>query len=606
MYITVCNGACTADSSTGVINNMRGSPAKILSSSAQHDGIKGVNVTLETQIPDVAYGDGYIINNAHKVKLAGATSAQSIESSPSDAKDFYGFKHGMHIMFRGSSRCAGRAARILDYDNTTRCATIGSNEEVGDYFINSAVASTDQHPSNGMCKGSNCQGPSVGGIRGAGSGHVSSIKILGGATSGCAVGTTITAKNDANGFKAVIESVSSSAITSIRILSSGRGFTAAPELKVSDPACQCGGAEWNDDNETPNANACLKAQLGQWSDGLDACVAGGGGQEYVIVKEKNVQAAVATGVLRGSNYIEGGAYTVGPSTGGSQVRIKGAYLFPNDMHAAAAASVTNVQRMVGTDVTLNLQYLQVLIGGKEATGCTLYTYPRGVDPAQASRATGTDDDTTDISGLTELPEIRCAAPAGVGSGDLMVSWHGIPITISGWWKFEAPMVTEVEPAHVPYTGGALITVSGQNFGPKSSWSTGNSAETLGVKAGRVEILGWGVSACSLVTYVSDSELVCRVPPLSMRTHPVDKAASKVRVQVVVSTGAQRSIQGQASQLEYTSVPSYYACQTTPRDACFKCCRSSCVVESFAEGKSGGFYKSCDSQCYQFCGFGAVA
>ena len=108
------------------------------------------------------------------------------------------------------------------------------------------------------------------------------------------------------------------------------------------------------------------------------------------------------------------------------------------------------------------------------------------------------------------------------------------------------------------------------------------------------------------TYVSDSELVCRVPPLSMRTHPVDKAASKVRVQVVVSTGAQRSIQGQASQLEYTSVPSYYACQTTPRDACFKCCRSSCVVESFAEGQSGGFYKSCDSQCYQFCGFGAVA
>jgi hypothetical protein len=108
------------------------------------------------------------------------------------------------------------------------------------------------------------------------------------------------------------------------------------------------------------------------------------------------------------------------------------------------------------------------------------------------------------------------------------------------------------------------------------------------------------------TYVSDSELVCRVPALSMRTHPVDKEAGKVRVQVVVSTGAQRSIQGQASQLEYTAVPAYFACQTTPRDACFKCCRSSCIVESFAEGQAGGFYKSCDSQCYQFCGFGAVA
>ena len=233
MYITVCNGACTADSS-GVINNIRGSPAKILSSSAQHDGIRGVNVTLETQISDVAYGDGYIINNAHKVKLAGATSTQSIKASPSEAKDFYGFKHGMHIMFRGSSRCAGRAARILDYDQTTLCATIGSNEEVGDYLIdsNNAVAATDQHPSNGMCKGSNCQGPAVGGIRGAGSGHVSSIKILGGTTANCGVGMTITAKNNANGFKAVIESVNAGgAITGIRILSSGRGFTAAPEVR---------------------------------------------------------------------------------------------------------------------------------------------------------------------------------------------------------------------------------------------------------------------------------------------------------------------------------------------------------------------------------------
>ena len=143
----------------------------------------------------------------------------------------------------------------------------------------------------------------------------------------------------------------------------------------------------------------------------------------------------------------------------------------------------------------------MLVGGKEAKGCTLYTYPRGVDPAKETRA---DTASSDISGLTELPEIRCAAPAGVGSGDLSVIWHGIPVTISGWWKFDAPMVTEVEPASVPYTGGALITVSGQNFGPKSSWPTGNSAG-LGVKAGRVEILGWGVSPCTLVV----SALSCR-------------------------------------------------------------------------------------------------
>ena len=142
----------------------------------------------------------------------------------------------------------------------------------------------------------------------------------------------------------------------------------------------------------------------------------------------------------------------------------------------------------------------MLVGGKEATGCTLYTYPRGIDPARTTRASDSADDaSSDLSGLTELPEIRCAAPAGVGAGDLSVIWHGIPVTISGWWKFDAPMVTEVEPAAVPYTGGALITVSGQNFGPKASWptNTGNGA-ALGVKAGRVEILGWGVSPCTLV------------------------------------------------------------------------------------------------------------
>lgn len=165
MYITVCNGACTA-SSSGIINNIRGSPAKILSSSAQHDGIQGVNVTLETQIPGVSYGDGYIINNAHKVKLADTTNTESIGASDSD--DFYTYEHGMHIMFRGSSRCAGRAARILAYDKTNKCATIGSNDEVGDYKLATAVSAADQHPSNGMCKGGNCDGPSVGGIRGAG------------------------------------------------------------------------------------------------------------------------------------------------------------------------------------------------------------------------------------------------------------------------------------------------------------------------------------------------------------------------------------------------------------------------------------------------------
>jgi len=57
MYITVCSGACAEDSSTGIVNNKRGT-AKILASSARHDGLMGVNVTLKTKITGVAFGDG--------------------------------------------------------------------------------------------------------------------------------------------------------------------------------------------------------------------------------------------------------------------------------------------------------------------------------------------------------------------------------------------------------------------------------------------------------------------------------------------------------------------------------------------------------------------
>ena len=157
MYITVCSGACV-DGETGIITNKRGS-AKILTSIAG-----GSPLTLEMKITGVMVGDGYIINNAHKVKLAKNTDGDSIASSQ-DAT-FYTYQHGMHIMFRGTSRCSGRAARILAYTPSTRCATIGSNLEVGDYRTATAVATADSHPSNGMCTGANCDGPDVGGIRG--------------------------------------------------------------------------------------------------------------------------------------------------------------------------------------------------------------------------------------------------------------------------------------------------------------------------------------------------------------------------------------------------------------------------------------------------------
>ena len=565
-----------------------------------------MDVTFDPPIDGVAANDRYIINNAHKVKLAKTTDLNSIAAS-ADA-EFYTFDHGMHIMFRGDSRCPGRAARILHYDTGNKCATIGSDLEVGDYNVLKGSPAAADVSVHGNCKGAQCDLPWSGsgntypggaddpsGLRGASSGHISSVKILGGTTASCTTKMFITASDGGgSGFKARIASVDNGKITGIQILNAGTGYTSVPKLLVSSANCQCDGNAWN--SNADNGLACVQAMRGLWSDGGNACVAGGGGAHYVIVKDPNVAAAISTGVLRGTNYIEGGAYAEGHTAGDSEVRITGAYLFPNDMHVSKAASVTNVQLMTGKDVSLNLQYLQVLIGGKEATGCTLHTFPRGVDPAQATRD---DDAVTDLSGMSELPEIRCKAPAGVGSGDLTVTWHGIPVTISNWWKYDVPTVNSVKPAAVPYSGGTFVTIKGSNFGPRSSWSKGAA------KGGRIEVMGWGVTTCSLVSYVSDSSLVCRMPALSARTHPVDKASAKVRVQMVVSVGAQRSKQGSSSQLEYTSVPMYYSCDTTPRDTCFKCCRSSCVVESFAAGKTDGFYESCDAQCYKFCGFGAT-
>jgi hypothetical protein len=62
---------------------------------------------------------------------------------------------------------------------------------------------------------------------------------------------------------------------------------------------------------------------------------------------------------------------------------------------------------------------------------------------------------------------------------------------------------------------------------------GATALDLGVKAGRIDISGWGVTTCTLVAYVSDSTLLCLVPPLSSRTHDVDKEERKVNVQVTL-------------------------------------------------------------------------
>jgi hypothetical protein len=101
----------------------------------------------------------------------------------------------------------------------------------------------------------------------------------------------------------------------------------------------------------------------------------------------------------------------------------------------------------------------------QATGCTLYNYPRGYDPAGTPLVTATD-----FSGVADLPELRCTAPAGVGAQrDVNVYWHGVPLTLAGWWHYLAPTVGAVVPAAGDYAGGSSVTVFGSNFGPQESW-----------------------------------------------------------------------------------------------------------------------------------------
>jgi hypothetical protein len=323
---------------------------------------------------------------------------------------------------------------------------------------------------------------------------------------------------------------------------------------------------------------------------------------------------------------------------------KGAYLFPNDVHASQAYSVTNIQLANGQDALLNAQYLRITFGSLcstnpsskryclvsrpelDATECKLYNFPRGYDPAGQALINATD-----FTGVSDLPEIRCIAPAGSGAQrDINIYWHGIALSLPAWWHYSAPKISSVSPSSVTYSGGSHITIFGSNFGPFESWTVRNvggfknkaSVKTL------VEIVGRRSVQCQDTTWVSDSQLICVVPPLPMTKQAVDIVQHTVPVQVcgnpcacciamlmtflhwqvVVVVDEQASTQGPSSNLLYSGVPAYFACDNTPgtlsKESCFTCCRSSCIVDSFAQGGAQGTATmgNCDNSCYSYCEF----
>jgi hypothetical protein len=155
-----------------------------------------------------------------------------------------------------------------------------------------------------------------------------------------------------------------------------------------------------------------------------------------------------------------------------------------------------------------------------ATGCTLANYPRGYDPAGAAVATATD-----FSGIGDLPELQCTTPAGVGAYcDVNIYWHGVLLTLDGFWSYLPPVVHAVSPSAANHAGGATVTVFGSNFGPKESWACGAAQAA-------VEVVGRGGAACTRTQWVSDGQLVCVLPPLPKQMQPVDRGSHTVTVQV---------------------------------------------------------------------------
>jgi len=348
-----------------------------------------------------------------------------------------------------------------------------------------------------------------------------------------------------------------------------------------------------------------------------------------------------------------GPVTAGAS-GGTVLELKGWYLAPMDLAIEGATA----NRMIrGTTVERNENYLLVTVGARPsecadptqttpcadgkyenreaALTCNLVETPSGFcendwtvpckcphdnvceGPCDAGKkckagpAYGAKTMTTWYP--TAKPSMRCELPGTLNADqDLNIYWHGIKTTLSNWYRPHAPVVTKLVPSSAVYSGGDTVTIMGSNFGPKDAWTAVNQAgtRTTTTRTATVSLVGKGMAKmCSTLVYVSDRELICKVPALANQKQEMDKTARTVSVSVVVDAGGLRSRTDSSGALTYSNVPSYFTCNSnevseTGKNECFSCCRSACIVDEFALGaqKGGATYSHCDTSCYKFCGF----
>jgi hypothetical protein len=208
------------------------------------------------------------------------------------------------------------------------------------------------------------------------------------------------------------------------------------------------------------------------------------------------------------------------------------------------------------------------------------------------------------------PALRCVLPPALGPDhNLNIYLHGIKTTLTHWYHPDPPVVTAVHPAAVSYRGGDTITVTGRNFGPAASWTrtTAGGAQSLEAAQARVELLGRAAALTCETAYVSDAQLLCRVPPLPRQRQPVDVAARTVALDVVVRALGRRSARGPQARVAYGGVPAYFMCPNAgasaqSRSECYSCCRSACIVDQFALGVDfvPGAGALCGASCADYC------
>ncbi len=286
----------------------------------------------------------------------------------------------------------------------------------------------------------------------------------------------------------------------------------------------------------------------------------------------------------------------GIAAGGAVLTINGLKLFPADFDNSVAAHLATLRVNIGRMPSL-------CSDPREVAPCSTSNLQIPVATCAVAAFTASSQSGT----------LVCTTPPGLGPGqDIIINWQGVPYVLSNWFKYNDPIVRSVSPSLVPFTGGSRITITGNNFGPGTTWTTttAGGATSQQQLIPSVEIYNRFGLRCQSVAYVSDSTLECTVPPLAKVKQAVDTTQRTVTSSVIVDAmGARSQTWASGSTLKYSNVPSYFKCDNVgsdsiSRSSCYSCCRSACVSEAFTLGSvaGGSTYSSCDSSCLGFCGY----